>query len=192
MNSNTSEVGLGQDGRFFGPWPGRVRMVDPTGLSRVKVEVPAVSSHMLPNWAQLRGSNWGLTEGITLTPEIGTEVWVTFLGGDPNFPFWEPGPTTAINRPASMGRPGLRSLETKLWLVEVDDTTGMMTITDKARMNKLTLTAVGVAMLAATLQVHLGGEGLTPLDGVVTRMCLCSLTGAPHPDASTAVLARKV
>ena len=31
-----------------------------------------------------------------------------------------------------------------------------------------------------------------PLDGIVTRSCLCSFTGAPHPDSSTAVFAKKV
>jgi len=32
---------------------------------------------------------------------------------------------------------------------------------------------------------------VNPMDGVVTRSCLCSFTGAPHPDGSSVAFARK-
>ena len=40
-------------------------------------------------------------------------------------------------------------------------------------------------------RVELGGEGLPRSAGVVTGDCACAFTGAPHPQASQAVLAKK-
>lgn len=58
----------------------------------------------------------------------------------------------------------------------------------------LTITSVGdvrvVIGQGATLQ--LAGPGLlAALDGVVTRKCVCALTGVAHPEASSTVLAHK-
>lgn len=39
--------------------------------------------------------------------------------------------------------------------------------------------------------VNLGSGALTGLDGNVSRSCLCAFTGAPHPDFSTTVKAKK-
>lgn len=40
--------------------------------------------------------------------------------------------------------------------------------------------------------VDLGSENLLPVSGVVTGECLCAFTGAPHPDYSSVVRAKKV
>ena len=55
-----------------------------------------------------------------------------------------------------------------------------------------TIELAGDQVSALADLVKLGGEMLTALDGVVTGQCLCTFTGAPHPDVSTIVRARKV
>ncbi len=180
-------------GEFTGFYLGRVRNVaDPLGLGRIMVEVPEVSSLVLASWAPPFSSSWGIGEGVSCIPTMMAEVWVIFRGGDINFPYWMPGPTQLKQKPSLPAVPGTDRLETLSWIIEAVDGVSI-TITDKARMNSLTLTSAGVMALIATLQVQIGATTLTPLlDGVVTRQCVCSLTGAPHPDASIAVMARKV
>lgn len=41
-------------------------------------------------------------------------------------------------------------------------------------------------------KIVLGADGdALPLEGVVTRQCLCAFTGGPHPDGSSTVFAKK-
>ena len=40
-------------------------------------------------------------------------------------------------------------------------------------------------------KIEIGGEGLPMTAGVVTGECACAFTGAPHPEASQGVLAKK-
>lgn len=58
---------------------------------------------------------------------------------------------------------------------------------------KVTVEADSVASIIAP-KVGLGHDGATstPLDGVVTRQCLCMFSGGPHPDASVSVTASRV
>jgi len=54
---------------------------DPMQLRRIEVTVPDVNSS--PAWAQP-----GLEVQHLDPPEIGTEVWVEYDNGDPNYPRW--------------------------------------------------------------------------------------------------------
>ena len=53
---------------------------DPKGLGRIRLQVPQVFGEEITGWA------WPLLAGYI--PESGEACWVTFEGGDPNFPLW--------------------------------------------------------------------------------------------------------
>lgn len=180
--------------QFPGFWPGTVRInVDPAGLNRIRVEVPTVSQHILPAWAPPIGSAWGIGEGTIIVPDVGAAVWVTFLGGDPNFPYWQPAPPTVAQKPLTPPRPGLRSLETKVFSVQVDDLAGTVRILMKGTETPaIEMTAAALlTLLGGAAGVNIGSRTLTPLDGVVTMQCKCAYTGLIHPEGSLTVRASK-
>lgn len=47
-------------------------------------------------------------------------------------------------------------------------------------------------LIAESSNIQLGGPTIDPTDGVVTGKCICAYTGAPHPDVSSIVKAKKV
>jgi hypothetical protein len=53
---------------------------DPKGLGRIRLQVPQVFGEEITGWA------WPILAGYT--PEPSEPCWVTFEGGDPNFPLW--------------------------------------------------------------------------------------------------------
>lgn len=78
-------------GRLFGKYRGMVtENIDPLGLARIKLDVPAV-----PGTTEL----WALPcvpyagdesspVGMHFIPPVGAHVWVEFEGGDPSRPIW--------------------------------------------------------------------------------------------------------
>ena len=78
-------------GRFFGKYRGRVtENVDPLGIARLKLDVPAV-----PGTATLwalpcvpYAGNKDSPVGMHVIPPIGAHVWVEFEAGDPSHPIW--------------------------------------------------------------------------------------------------------
>ena len=74
--------------QFYGPFRGIVlNNLDPLGRGRLIVEVPAISGALL-NWAEPCMPYTELIKGDSAIPPIGTNVWVEFEGGDPNYPVW--------------------------------------------------------------------------------------------------------
>lgn len=99
--SEEHEEGGGR-GRF-GVYLGRVMdNRDPEQRGRVRVLVPDINaSEILPTWALPRGQSLGATaatqggrrraRGRFVVPEVDAQVLVSFLGGNPELPLWEPG-----------------------------------------------------------------------------------------------------
>lgn len=91
---------------------------DPEQRGRVRVFVPDINvREALPSWALPRGQSYGAkrntsrapgapqrkpARGRFLVPEVDAQVLVTFLGGNPEVPLWEPGPMLAADVPASV------------------------------------------------------------------------------------------
>lgn len=77
--------------RILGLWPGVVvDRDDPKRLGRVRVRVPGIIDEK-STWAMPRtggSTKWG---GVRVPP-TGTDVLVQFVGGDVEYPVWEPGP----------------------------------------------------------------------------------------------------
>lgn len=73
-------VGNAHDKRFFGIYRGVVAdNIDPLNQGRIRVFVPQILGEAATGWA------WAL---LQTSVEVGDQVWVTFEGGDPNFPLW--------------------------------------------------------------------------------------------------------
>lgn len=76
--------------RFGGVYPAVVRDVqDPLGQGRVRVELPFLASADLAGataWARLATMMAGNDRGTWFVPEVGDEVLLAFLAGDPSRP----------------------------------------------------------------------------------------------------------
>lgn len=78
--------------RFFGKYRGTVAdNLDPLGLGRIRVEVPAVLGDGRLSWAMPCAPYAGPGVGLFLIPPTGAQVWVEFEGGDPDYPIWAGG-----------------------------------------------------------------------------------------------------
>jgi uncharacterized protein involved in type VI secretion and phage assembly len=79
------------EGRFFGKYRSRVTdNVDPLGIARLKLDVPAVPG-TTELWALPCVPYAGNTDspvGMHIIPPLGAHVWVEFEGGDPSHPIW--------------------------------------------------------------------------------------------------------
>ncbi|MEM9904088.1 MAG: phage baseplate assembly protein V [Cyanobacteria bacterium P01_D01_bin.44] len=75
--------------QFFGKYRGKVtNNLDPMKLGRVQVEVPAVLGTGRTSWAMPCVPYAGMQVGFFAMPTTGTNVWVEFEGGDPDYPIW--------------------------------------------------------------------------------------------------------
>ncbi len=82
--------GLESIGRYYSVYRGHViDNEDPTGLNRIQVMVPSVTSKSIhPTWAYPRDSFSGNGYGMQVLPVKGDMVMVEFDHGDPKFPIW--------------------------------------------------------------------------------------------------------
>jgi len=75
--------------QFFGKYRGKVtNNLDPMRLGRLQVEVPAVLGKGRSSWALPCVPYAGKQVGLFVMPDKGTNVWVEFEGGDPDYPIW--------------------------------------------------------------------------------------------------------
>lgn len=88
--SDLVEFGLEHLGLYYSKYPGYVvENEDPEGYSRLKLRVPIVSGENTINyWAWPTNVYAGPGYGMQNVPEKGTQVWVEFERGNPNFPLW--------------------------------------------------------------------------------------------------------
>jgi hypothetical protein len=75
--------------RYYGKYRGKVENnVDPMMLGRIQVSAPAVLGDGTMSWATPCVPFAGSGVGLFMLPPVGTNVWVEFEGGDPNYPIW--------------------------------------------------------------------------------------------------------
>lgn len=88
----------GSEGPFFGPYLGTVvQTQDPERNGRITLrcaQVYGVDDGASPEspWALPRMGGGGMGDGMLWVPKPGDTVWVEFIGGDPDYPVWSPGP----------------------------------------------------------------------------------------------------
>jgi uncharacterized protein involved in type VI secretion and phage assembly len=75
--------------RFYGKYRGLVlENIDPEQMGRVLVQVPDVLGETPSSWAMPCVPAAGPQAGCFVVPPIGSQVWVEFEQGDPDYPIW--------------------------------------------------------------------------------------------------------
>jgi uncharacterized protein involved in type VI secretion and phage assembly len=95
--------------RYYGKYRGVVvDSVDPLQIGRIRAQVPAVLGETISVWAMPCLPAAGIQSGFFILPQVGSQVWVEFEGGNADFPVWTGGfwsaagdvPVVAISPPA--------------------------------------------------------------------------------------------
>lgn len=75
--------------QFFSKYRGKVASTqDPLHLGRIQVQVPAIFGEGRTSWALPCTPYAGNDIGLFMVPPVGTNIWVEFEGGDPDYPIW--------------------------------------------------------------------------------------------------------
>ena len=78
--------------KYYGKYRGLViNNVDPEQIGRVMVQVPDVYGAIPSTWAMPCVPAAGLQSGCFIVPPIGSQVWIEFEQGDPDYPIWAGG-----------------------------------------------------------------------------------------------------
>jgi Type VI secretion system/phage-baseplate injector OB domain len=90
--SPTPLDGCGTKNRFFGKYRGVVvENLDPMQIGRIQAQVPDVLGETPSGWALPCVLAAGIQAGCFVVPPVGSQVWVEFEQGDPDFPIWTGG-----------------------------------------------------------------------------------------------------
>src|ERR1700761_2383522 len=83
---------LGSKQRFYGKYRGLViENIDPMQIGRVIAQVPDVLGELPSSWAMPCVPAAGIQGGMFIVPPIGSQVWVEFEQGNPDYPIWTGG-----------------------------------------------------------------------------------------------------
>ncbi|WP_010584681.1 phage baseplate assembly protein V [Schlesneria paludicola] len=150
---------------FLGKFRGKV--VDNLDLEqkgRVKVSVKDVLDGEELGWAMPAMPYGGNGVGFFMIPPKGTDVWVEFEGGDPDFPiwtgcFWPKDSTSTSQLPPGAGLPSVKVIQTEFVTITIEDVAGgKLTIQTKAGM-KLVMNSEGAEISTkAGASVNLKGN----------------------------------
>ncbi|MGC2403626.1 MAG: phage baseplate assembly protein V [Acidobacteriaceae bacterium] len=90
--SSQSSVPGGTATRYYGKYRGLViENIDPLQTGRVLVQCPDVLGETPSSWAMPCMPAAGIQAGCFIIPPIGSQVWVEFEQGDPDYPIWTGG-----------------------------------------------------------------------------------------------------
>ena len=78
--------------RFYGKYRGSViNTADPSQIGRIQVQVSDITGYKPSTWAMPCVPVAGIHAGIFVVPSIGSQVWVEFEQGNPDYPIWTGG-----------------------------------------------------------------------------------------------------
>ena len=84
--------GAGSKPRFYGKYRGIVfDNSDPMQVGRILAQVPDVLGETPSSWALPCVPAAGIQAGCFIVPPIGSQVWIEFEQGDPDYPIWTGG-----------------------------------------------------------------------------------------------------
>ncbi|MDW5265456.1 MULTISPECIES: phage baseplate assembly protein V [Acidobacteriaceae] len=91
MSPQDSSVG-GSANRYYGKYRGLVvDNVDPLQIGRVMLQCADVLGDIPGSWALPCVPAAGMQAGMFIVPPIGSQVWVEFEQGNPDYPIWTGG-----------------------------------------------------------------------------------------------------
>lgn len=117
---------------------------DPKKLGRLKVRVPQLTQDQaIERWAFPKGQPAGKNFGDFMIPPKGSNVWVEFENGDPNFPVWLGGHWSDKNGETpdegKKSDPKNRVRKTEKYMLEMDDEGGKMRMSNIEHGDKVEL-----------------------------------------------------
>ena len=68
-----------------------INNIDPEQIGRIMAQVPDVLGETPSSWAMPCVPAAGIQAGVFVVPPIGSQVWVEFEQGDPDYPIWTGG-----------------------------------------------------------------------------------------------------
>ena len=78
--------------RYYGKYRGTVLMnIDPMQIGRIMAQVPDVLGEIPSSWAMPCVPAAGIQAGMFIVPPIGSQVWIEFEQGNPDYPIWTGG-----------------------------------------------------------------------------------------------------
>jgi Type VI secretion system/phage-baseplate injector OB domain len=78
--------------RYYGKYRGLVLAnIDPLQIGRIIAQVPDVLGEKRSSWAMPCVPAAGVQAGCFIVPPIGSQVWIEFEKGDPDYPIWTGG-----------------------------------------------------------------------------------------------------
>jgi uncharacterized protein involved in type VI secretion and phage assembly len=124
------------EGHYYGVYPATVSSnQDPDNQGRVQVQLPWCpdpSGGQYQVWARLATTMAGANRGTWMIPEVGDEVLVAFLAGDPKWPYVVGALWNGQDAPPeSMDADNdIRSITSRTGIkIKMDDTSGAVTLT---------------------------------------------------------------
>jgi Type VI secretion system/phage-baseplate injector OB domain len=85
-------TGPAEKKRYYGKYRGLViDNLDPLQTGRVLVQVPAIAGELPSTWAMPCVPAAGIQAGLFIVPPIGSQVWIDYEQGDPDYPVWTGG-----------------------------------------------------------------------------------------------------
>ena len=82
----------GERKRYYGKYRGLViDNIDPLQIGRVMAQVPDLLGETPSSWAMPCVPAAGIQAGCFIVPPIGSQVWIEFEQGDPDYPIWTGG-----------------------------------------------------------------------------------------------------
>ena len=81
-----------QPKRYYGKYRGLViNNIDPMLQGRIMAQVPDVLGEIPSSWALPCVPAAGIQAGMFIVPPVGSQVWMEFEQGDPDYPIWTGG-----------------------------------------------------------------------------------------------------
>jgi hypothetical protein len=78
--------------RYYGKYRGMViNNIDPLQIGRIMAQVPDVLGEIPSSWAMPCVPAAGIQAGCFIVPPIGSQVWMEFEQGNPDYPIWTGG-----------------------------------------------------------------------------------------------------
>ena len=146
--------------QFSGKYRGTVtKNLDPMQKGRVQVSAPAVLGSGTNSWAMPSVPFAGSGVGMFFVPSVGSNVWVEFEGGDPDYPIWSGCFWGDGQAPALPAIEGMKVIKTDTATITLSDLPGVGGIKIE------TVTGMKIDITVAGIEISNGQGGSITLMG---------------------------